>query len=108
MDTTSSLKIDAEEIMLAEDLDLTEKKTVLARPSVCPYCKGEAVIRFDDVNPYVEMIHKPGFLKTCKGAGLTTWHIQDLEINRQIELLNHWIRKERFKIIQEGQWKNEF
>ena len=108
MDITSDLKINTEEITLAEELELTEKKILLARPHSCPYCKGEAVIRFDDTNPYVEMIHKPGFLKTCKGAGLTTWHIQDLEINRQIELVNHWIRKERFKITREGLWKNEF
>lgn len=108
MDTTIDLKINTEEIMPAEELESSEKKVTLARPHVCPYCKGEAVIRFGDTNPYVDMIHKPGFLKTCEGAGLTTWHIQDLEINRQIELFNHWIRKERFKIIREGLWKNEF
>lgn len=101
-------EIKGQERLLFEELKLNDDKMLLARPNVCPYCKGEAVIRFDDTNPYVEIIHKPGFLKKCEGSGLSTWHIQELSINRQTELFNHWIRKERFKITQEGQWKNEF
>lgn len=102
------LYIEDESSLYIEDVQTNEGRFFLKPLSRCPYCDGEAVIRLGDVNPYVDVLHKKRFFRECKGIDFSTWEMQELDINRQIEISNQRMRKARLKIVNEKNWKNGF